>query len=65
VTLPQTLVLASRAMATTSIPSISEMKRRMAETNDLFNAEVFARRNFDALDQIYTVDARILRREHP
>jgi ketosteroid isomerase-like protein len=47
-------------MATTSVPSISEIKQRMTETNDLFNAEVFARRNFDALDQIYTADARIL-----
>jgi ketosteroid isomerase-like protein len=47
-------------MATTSMPSIGEIKRRMAETNDLFNSEVFAQRNFDALDQIYTTDARIL-----
>jgi len=60
VTLPQALVLASRTMATTSMPSIGEIKRRMAETNDLFNSEVFAQRNFDALDQIYTTDARIL-----
>jgi hypothetical protein len=29
----------------------------MAKTNDLFNTEVFARRNFDALDKIYTADA--------
>ncbi len=32
----------------------------MAKTNDLFNTEVFGKRNFDALDQIYTEDARIL-----
>lgn len=32
----------------------------MAETNELFNSEVFGNRNFDALDQIYTADARIL-----
>lgn len=32
----------------------------MAETNELFNKEVFGKRNFDALDQIYTADARIL-----
>lgn len=32
----------------------------MAETNELFNREVFGKRNFDALDQIYTADARIL-----
>jgi ketosteroid isomerase-like protein len=47
-------------MATTSVSNISEIKQRMAETNRLFNDQVFARRNFDALDQIYTVDARIL-----
>ncbi|HEX7363420.1 MAG TPA: nuclear transport factor 2 family protein [Bryobacteraceae bacterium] len=32
----------------------------MANTNDLFNTEVFGKRNFDALDEIYTADARIL-----
>jgi len=32
----------------------------MAKTNDLFNTEVFRNRNFDALDQIYTADARVL-----
>jgi ketosteroid isomerase-like protein len=32
----------------------------MSSTNDLFNTEVCGRRNFDALDQIYTADARIL-----
>jgi len=32
----------------------------MASTNDLFNTEVFGKRNFAALDQIYTADARIL-----
>ncbi len=32
----------------------------MASTNDLFNEQVFGRRNFDALDDIYTSDARIL-----
>lgn len=32
----------------------------MASTNDLFNTEVFGRRNFEALDRIYTADARIL-----
>lgn len=53
-------VLLWRAMATANLSSISEIKQRMAETNDLFNDEVFARRNFDALDHIYTSDARIL-----
>lgn len=32
----------------------------MAETNELFNTEVFGKRNFDALDRIYTASARIL-----
>ena len=47
-------------MATTDIPSISAIKQRMSQTNQLFNDEVFGRHNFDALDQIYTADARIL-----
>jgi ketosteroid isomerase-like protein len=47
-------------MDTAQLPTLSEIKRRMAETNDLFNAEVFAKRNFAALDQIYTSTARIL-----
>jgi ketosteroid isomerase-like protein len=32
----------------------------MGTTNDVFNSEVFGKRNFDALDDIYTTDARIL-----
>ena len=32
----------------------------MASTNEIFNSEVVGKRNFDALDQVYTVDARIL-----
>jgi len=32
----------------------------MASTNDLFNTEVFGKRNFNALDIIYTANARIL-----
>jgi ketosteroid isomerase-like protein len=32
----------------------------MAATNDLFNTQVFGKRNFDALDNIYTANARIL-----
>ena len=32
----------------------------MASTNGLFNSEVFGKRNFAALDQIYTSDACIL-----
>jgi ketosteroid isomerase-like protein len=60
VTLPRRPVLLWRAMATTQLPSLSEIKQRIAETNRLFNDEVFAHRNFDALDQIYTADARVL-----
>lgn len=40
--------------------ALNSLKAGMAHTNDLFNSEVFGRRNFDALDQIYTTDARIL-----
>ena len=54
------IVLPSPSMDTASTPALSEIKKRMRETNDLFNTEVFGRRNLDALDQIYTVDARIL-----
>jgi ketosteroid isomerase-like protein len=36
------------------------MQQAMAATNDLFNQEVFGNRNFAALDEIYTRDARIL-----
>ena len=32
----------------------------MAATNEIFNSEVFGKRNFAALDQIYTSNARIL-----
>ena len=37
-----------------------QVRAAMAATNDLFNAEVFGKRNFDALDKIYTANARIL-----
>jgi ketosteroid isomerase-like protein len=36
------------------------IRAAMAETNQLFDNEVVAKRNFAALDQIYTRDARIL-----
>jgi ketosteroid isomerase-like protein len=39
---------------------LNEIKRAMTMTNELFDVEVFGKRNFDALDQIYTSDARIL-----
>ncbi|MBZ5607707.1 MAG: nuclear transport factor 2 family protein [Acidobacteriia bacterium] len=39
---------------------LDEVKLAMASTNELFNTEVFGKRNFAALDQIYTSNARIL-----
>lgn len=48
------------AMNPLTSPRIDEIKSGMSETNELFNTEVFGRRNFDALDQIYTANARIL-----
>ncbi len=39
---------------------LDHVKLAMATTNNLFNSEVFGKRNFDALDKIYTSDARIL-----
>lgn len=32
----------------------------MSRTNELFNLEVFGKRNFDALDSVYTKNARIM-----
>jgi ketosteroid isomerase-like protein len=44
-----------------AMPStLDQIKRSMQSTNDLFNAEVFGKRNFAALDDIYTRGARIL-----
>ncbi len=39
---------------------LEQMKVAMRSTNELFNAEVFGKRNFAALDDIYTHHARIL-----
>jgi ketosteroid isomerase-like protein len=39
---------------------LSEIRQSIAKTNELFNSEVFGKRNFDVLDQIYTEDARVL-----
>jgi len=47
-------------MGTAREPALNEIKLAMKSTNDLFNTEVFGKRNFDALDLIYTSDARIL-----
>src|SRR3984893_3437218 len=40
--------------------ALDEIKLAMAANNNLFNAEVFGKRNIAALDDIYTSDARIL-----
>ena len=47
-------------METAKQSVLTEAKQGMAKTNEIFNAEVFGRRNFNALDQIYTSEARIL-----
>jgi ketosteroid isomerase-like protein len=44
----------------TPTPAIDDIRRGMAATNEIFNSEVFGKRNFEALDLIYTADARIL-----
>ena len=41
-------------------PALNQIRAAMATTNDLFNTEVFGKRNFAALDRIYTTDATIL-----
>ena len=52
-------VLQSIPMAS-SQQTLEQTKLVMAETSRLFETEVIKNRNFDALDQIYTTDARIL-----
>jgi ketosteroid isomerase-like protein len=47
-------------MSTPAQSSLQQLRLGMADTNDLFNAEVFGKRNFDALNDIYTSGARIL-----
>ena len=40
--------------------ALEAVKLAMASTNEIFNIEVFGKRNMAALDDIYTSDARIL-----
>jgi ketosteroid isomerase-like protein len=40
--------------------ALDQVKLAMAKTNDLFNSQMFGKRNLSALDDIYTTDARIL-----
>jgi hypothetical protein len=42
-------------------PALSQIRAAMATTNNLFNTEVFGKRNFQALDSVYTANATILR----
>jgi ketosteroid isomerase-like protein len=53
-------VLASHAMSTLAQPQLQQIRLAMADTNERFCAEVFGKRNFHALDDIYTSGARIL-----
>ncbi len=47
-------------MASPQQGALDRIKLSMAHTNAIFNSEVFGHRNFAALDDIYTSDARIL-----
>ena len=47
-------------MGNSGQPSREQLRLAMESTNALFNTEVFGKRNFDALDEIYTAEARIL-----
>ena len=48
-----------RAMDTAAT-DFDAIRQSMAKTNELFSSEVFGKRNFAALDQIYTRNARVL-----
>ena len=41
-------------------PDLQQLRVGMQSTNERFNTEVFGKRNFDALEEIYTANARIL-----
>jgi hypothetical protein len=41
-------------MSAAAQPTLDQIRAAMASTNDLFNVEVVGKRNFDALDRIYT-----------
>jgi ketosteroid isomerase-like protein len=47
-------------MSTIAQTELDQLRAAMDATNDLFNTQVFGKRNFDALDKIYTTNARIL-----
>ena len=43
-----------------STPALGTIQLAMATTNEIFNREVFGKRNLAAFDDIYTANARIL-----
>jgi ketosteroid isomerase-like protein len=43
-----------------TVPIPDSVAAAMRQTNQLFNSEVSEKRNFTALDRVYTADARIL-----
>ncbi len=47
-------------MSAASQGSLDPIKAAMAATNEIFNSEVFGKRNFAALNDVYTKDASIL-----
>jgi ketosteroid isomerase-like protein len=47
-------------MSTTAQPQLQQIRGAMVETNQRFCVEVIGKRNFDALDDLYTSGARIL-----
>ena len=47
-------------MATPASVNLDQIKRAMASTNQLFISEVFGKGNLDALNDIYTANARVL-----
>jgi ketosteroid isomerase-like protein len=47
-------------MSSSSQPEVQQIRLAMVDTNERFCVEVFGKRNFDALDDIYTSSARIL-----
>ena len=47
-------------MSSSSQPALEQIQQTMASTSAFFNSEVFGKRNFDALKEIYTANARIL-----
>ena len=48
------------AMTPKPAAALDAVRSAMAATNGIFNTEVIGKRNFAALDEVYTSDARIL-----